>query len=127
MSLVLEKAAELAAALENCDELKVVKEKQEALRSDRDAEEILSSFFQMQQQLYALQEQGVEPDDELMTQFNTVQDKMEQNMAVAEFYKSQEDLGRLLQQVNKLISTAITGEDSDGCSESDCAGCAGCS
>lgn len=125
MSLVLEKAAELAAALEDCEELKIVKEKQDALHSDRDAEEILASFFQMQQQLYTLQEQGAEPDDELMAQYKDVQDKMEQNLAVAEFYKSQEALGQILQQINKLISKAITGEE--GCSEDSCASCAGCS
>ena len=79
MSLVLEKAAELAAALENCEELKDIKVKQEALRADAEAEEMLSVFFQMQQQLYSLQEQGKEPDPELTAQFNEIQDKMEKN------------------------------------------------
>jgi cell fate (sporulation/competence/biofilm development) regulator YlbF (YheA/YmcA/DUF963 family) len=124
MSLVLEKAAELAAALENCEELKEVKAKQEALRGDAEAEEILASFFQMQQQLYTLQEQGQEPDPELTAQFNEIQDKMENNQAVAAFYNSQAALGQILQQINQIITSAITGEEE--CTPDQCASCSGC-
>lgn len=125
MSLVLEKAAELAAALENCEELKDIKAKQEALRGDAEAEEMLNAFFQMQQQLYSLQEQGKEPDPEITAQFNDIQDKMEKNVAVAQFYASQAALGQVLQQVNQIITQAITGEE-ESCSPSQCAHCSGC-
>ena len=50
---------------------------------------------------------------------------MEQNMNVAKYYQSQAALGQLLQQINGLITKAITGEE--GCSEESCASCAGCS
>ena len=125
MSFVLEKAAELAAAIEESDELKQVKEMQKVIQEDQEAEEILNSFFQMQQQMYELQTKGIEPDDELNAQYNPIQDKMEQNMNVAKYYQSQAALGQLLQQINGLITKAITGED--GCSEESCASCAGCS
>ena len=125
MSRVLEKAAELAAAIEERDELKQVKEMQQAVQNDKEAEEILNSFFQMQQQMYQMQEKGIEPDDELNAQYNAVQDRMEQNMTVAKYYQSQAALGQLLQQINSLITKAITGEE--GCSEESCASCAGCS
>lgn len=124
MSRVLEKAAELADAIETCEELKEVKKMQQIIQGDKEAEEILNSFFQMQQQLFQLQEQGVEPDDELTAQYNAVQDKMEQNMNVAKYYQSQAILGQLLQQVNGLITKAITGED--GCTDEMCANCTGC-
>lgn len=123
MSIVLEKAAELAAAIEECEELKAVKEKQAAVAKDKEAEEILSSFFTMQQEIAEVQAAGKEPGDELMAQFNDVQNKMESNLAVAEYYQSQAILGQLLQQVNGLITKAITGEE---CSEEDCAHCSGC-
>ena len=125
MSFVLEKAAELAAAIEESDELKQVKEMQQVIQEDKEAEEILNSFFQMQQQMYELQGKGIEPDDELNAQYNAIQDKMEQNMNVAKYYQSQAALGQLLQQINGLITKAITGEE--GCSEESCASCAGCS
>ena len=125
MSFVLEKAAELAAAIEESDELKQVKEMQKVIQEDKEAEEILNSFFQMQQQMYELQTKGIEPDDELNAQYNAIQDKMEQNMNVAKYYQSQAALGQLLQQINGLITKAITGEE--GCSEESCASCAGCS
>ena len=125
MSFVLEKAAELAAAIEESDELKQVKEMQKVIQEDKEAEEILNSFFQMQQQMYELQGKGIEPDDELNAQYNAIQDKMEQNMNVAKYYQSQAALGQLLQHINGLITKAITGEE--GCSEESCASCAGCS
>lgn len=124
MSRVLEKAAELAVAIEESDELKQMKEMQLLLQEDKEAEEILNSFFKMQQQLYALQEQGIEPDDELNAQFNAVQDKMEGNITVAKYYQSQAALGQLLQQINALITKAITGEEA--CTEEMCANCSGC-
>lgn len=124
MSRVLEKAAELAVAIEESEELKQVKEMQQIIQEDKEAEEILNSFFQMQQQMYQLQEQGVEPDDELNAQYNAIQDKMEQNINVAKYYQSQAALGQLLQQINGLITKAITGEE--GCSDEMCASCSGC-
>lgn len=124
MSRVLEKAAELAVAIEESEELKNMKEMQLALQDDKEAEEILNSFFKMQQQLYALQEQGIEPDDELNAQFNAIQDKMEGNLTVAQYYQSQAALGQLLQQINGLITKAITGEE--GCTDEMCASCSGC-
>lgn len=124
MSKVLDKAEELAAAIEESEELQQVKAMQDLLSKDKEAEEILNSFFKMQQQLYSLQEQGIEPDDELNAQFNAIQDKMEGNMTVAKYYQSQAALGHLLQQINGLITKAITGQD--GCDEESCANCTGC-
>ncbi len=122
---VLEKAAALAQAIEESEELKIVREKETQLRADKAAEPILSLYFELQQKLFELQEQGKEPEMDLIEQFNQVQDKMEANPTIAEYYKAQEGLGILLQQVNAMISRALTGDDG-GCSDSDCASCSGC-
>ena len=45
MSLVLEKAAELADALEASEELKNARDCQRAVEGDEEANEILNSFF----------------------------------------------------------------------------------
>ncbi len=121
---VLEKAAELAQAIEDCEELRLVREKETTLRADKAAEPILSRYFELQQKLFEMQEAGKEPETELVNQFNLVQDQMEENAAISSYYKAQEGLGVLLQQVNAMISRALTGDD--GCSPSDCAGCSGC-
>lgn len=121
---VLEKAAELADAIELSEELRLVRQKEFELRADKTAEPILSLYFELQQKLMEIQEQGKEPDLELVDQFNKVQDQMEANESIAQYYKAQEGLGVLLQQVNTLISRALTGDD--GCSPSSCASCSGC-
>ncbi len=126
MSQVLEKAVELADALENCTELKDVKEKENEIKADPVASSLINSYFEMQHQMYQLQESGKEPDADLLQQFNDIQDKMSENIIIAEYYKSQETLGFLLQKINTMISKAITGEDPSECSDSDCASCAGC-
>ena len=126
MSNVLEKAAELAEALEVCEEMKNMKDKEAAIKQDPEASTILNSYFQMQNELYQLQEMGKEPEAELVAQFNEVQNKMEANIHIAEFYKCQEELGKLLQKINGLISKAITGEDPTECAPSDCVSCVGC-
>ncbi len=121
---VLEKAAELAQAIEESEELLLVRQKEVTLRADKGAEPILSLYFELQQKLFEMQEQGKEPEIELVEQFNTVQDQMEKNPAIAEYYKAQEGLGVLLQQINSMISRALTGDE--GCSDSNCASCSGC-
>ncbi len=125
MSQVLEKAAELAIAIEESEELLKARECQKAVEEDRDASEILNSYFSMQQQLNDLEKQGKEPDHNLITQFNAIQDKMEANANIANYYKSQADLGRMLQQINTFITKAITGQEP--CDEEACASCSGCS
>ena len=102
MSNVLEKAAELVEALEVCEEMKNMKDKEAAIKQDPEASTILNSYFQMQNELYQLQEMGKEPEAELVAQFNEVQ------------------------KINGLISKAITGEDPTECAPSDCASCVGC-
>ncbi|MDO4542232.1 MAG: YlbF family regulator [Bacillota bacterium] len=126
MSQVIEKAVELADALESCEELLTLRAKEDAVKADPEATTILNHYFEMQHQMYHLQENGREPDAELLEQFNAIQDKMSGNMVIAEYYKSQEALGLLLQKVNGMISKAITGEDPSECSDADCASCAGC-
>ena len=125
MSLVLEKAAELADALEASEELKNARDCQRAVEGDEEANEILNSFFSMQQQLNDLEAKGKEPDAALTAQFNAILDKMETNASIAKYYRSQAELGQLLQQINGLITKAITGQDSS-CTEDMCATCSGC-
>lgn len=123
MSRVLEKAAELASELEVCEELKKVKDMQMIIQGDKEAEKILNEFFTIQQKLYELQEKGIDPSDELNDEFNKVQDEMEKNVNVAKYYQSQAELGQLLQQINSMISEAITGGE---CTDEMCENCTGC-
>ena len=125
MSQVLEKAAELANAIETSEELLNARACQKAVEGDAEASEILNSYFSMQQQLNDLENQGKEPDQNLIAQFNGIQDKMEANVNIANYYKSQADLGRMLQQINTFITKAITGQEP--CDEDACASCSGCS
>lgn len=125
MSQVLEKAVELTEALEVCDEMKTMKEKEAALQSDPQALAIHDSYIQMQNQLYQLQEMGKEPEAELLQQFKDAETKLESNMVIAEYYQACAELGKIVQKINGLISKAITGQDPTECAPSDCEGCPG--
>ena len=124
MSAILEKAAELAAALEESEELKTVHECEMAVRMNPVADAILTDFFETQNTLQQMQMRGEQIDDELISKLNQIQDHMENNELIAKYYKSQEALGIILQQINGMLSKALTGEEA--CDPNSCATCGGC-
>ena len=123
MSVVLTRAEALAQAIAECDELKEARRCQAEVNGDPAAEAIINDFFRVQTQIMELQNQGKEPTDELNEEFNDIQDKMEGNLKVATYYQAQANLGRLLQEINEMITEAVTGEQ---CTEEMCETCSGC-
>ena len=123
MSVVLTRAEALAQAIADCDELKEARRCQMEVNGDPAAEAIINEFFKLQSQIMESQNRGEEPSDELNEAFNDVQDKMEGNLKVATYYQAQANLGRLLQEINELITEAVTGEQ---CTDEMCENCTGC-
>lgn len=126
MSIIIEKATELADALAASEELRIVREKEATLRQDAEAMALIQSFSEIQNQVQQAQMQGERIGDDLIAKFNEAQNKMEANDIVADYNDSQDKLGMILQQVNNILSQALSNGEEPGCDESQCAGCSGC-
>lgn len=120
---VLEKAKELADALTVSPELNDMREKEKLVKADSEARKLMDKISARQMELYQLQTEGKEPSPELMEMLSGLQEEMERNNKVMDYLGAQEKMGKILQEVNKMISEALSG---GSCEENDCSHCAGC-
>jgi cell fate (sporulation/competence/biofilm development) regulator YlbF (YheA/YmcA/DUF963 family) len=120
---VLIKAWELGAAISESQELKDVRNTEEAMFKDADARILIEEFEQFRQELESLARQGVKPPSDKQETFNQVRARMSGNALICDFMEAQERFNKILYQVNQILSQAITG--STGCSTEGCAGCGG--
>ncbi|MDD2498367.1 MAG: YlbF family regulator [Desulfitobacteriaceae bacterium] len=120
---VLEKAKELADALTVSPELNDMREKEKLVKADSEASQLMDKISARQMELYQLQTEGKEPSPELMEMLRGLQEEMERNNKVMDYLGAQEKMGKILQEVNKMISEALSG---GSCEENDCSHCAGC-
>jgi len=121
---ILEKAAELAAALEGSDEVKQVRETEKIVQADKQAVELMNKFQAKQMEVYNIQMAGKDPSEEISQELNQLRDRIQKNNKLMDYIQAQEKLGKILEQVNVLISKALQG---DSCGDNCCSGCAGCS
>jgi len=124
MADILAKAHELAKTMEESAELAAVREKEAAVQGDAEAKRIMDGLRSSQMEYYNLQMSGEEPSADLMAKIQSLQSEMEENSLVMDYMEAQETLGKILQQVNVIISQVLNG--GQGCSGSDCSSCSGC-
>ncbi|MGF7186628.1 cell fate (sporulation/competence/biofilm development) regulator YlbF (YheA/YmcA/DUF963 family) [Desulfitispora alkaliphila] len=122
---VIEQAKTLGAAIASSPELEQLKNAEARMTVDPTAGEIIQEFQQKQQELQQLQMQGKELTEEQKQAVESLEAKMQGNDSISSYMKAQQDFEQLLQQVNTIISSAISGDQ--GCSDSSCgSGCSGC-
>ncbi|MEL7566464.1 MAG: YlbF family regulator [Dehalobacterium sp.] len=122
---VLTKALELAEALEASPELNEMRKAEEAMQADKEAMSLMQDFRVKQMEVYNMQVAGEEPSDKLSEELEDFRKKLQENLLIMEYLTAQEKVGRILEYINTAISKVLQGDN--GCSESSCAGCSGCS
>lgn len=121
---VLEKAQELADALAGSPEIAELRGMEEKIKKNPEAEGLINEFRFKQMQYYNLQMEGKEATEEMMKEVQELQDRMEENQLVMDYMSAQERVGKILEQVNAMISRALQG---DSCASGECcSGCSGC-
>lgn len=105
--VLIEKAKELGREIKNSTEYQEMKKKEQGLSEDPQAKEILEELQQVQQQLEAAQNMGMQPGQEQMDKFNELRQQMHQNDTVSAFAQAQQELNELMKQVNDAITQGI--------------------
>ncbi|MGM0500892.1 MAG: YlbF family regulator [Bacillota bacterium] len=107
---IQEKAKELAESIKNSVEYKNLKEAKAKLDEDEEAAELLKKLQSKQQKVQMLRQNGQELNESIKNDLKSLHSEMEDNKIVSTFIKYQEDFNKIMEEVNKELSTAIQGE-----------------
>lgn len=118
---VLAKALELGVAISQSDELKNVREAEQAMFADPEARGLIEEFHQCRQELEFMRLRGMEPLPEQQEALGSVRGRMKMNPLISRFLEAQEGFDQMLRQVNQILNQAITG--SGGCEPGQCSSC----
>ena len=123
---IFEKAKELADLIAHSDVKKRADEANRALTSDPDAVDLISGYnAKRQEKLEAFAdkqptaEEAQEVNDFLQSEFN----KIAENATIQEYIEANRNLESMLNQMDQIIKSALTGGHSCG---GECSSCSGC-
>lgn len=111
---ILDKARELGAELSNSKELISLKEAEEMMLRNPDAQEAIKEYNEKQQSFQVIQSQGLPLTEGQKKELEDLELKMLNNPYVYNFFKAQQDFYKILEAVNDIISEAI-GMKQQGC------------
>ncbi|MEW6447256.1 MAG: YlbF family regulator [Bacillota bacterium] len=120
---VLAKALELGAAISQCEELKKVREAEQAMFTNPDARALIEEFQNYQRQVEFARSKGVQPGADLYETLRSVRNRMNENQLISDYFAAQEELNQILRQINQILNHAITG--GGGCTPDGCSTCGG--
>ena len=130
MSVVLDKAKDLAEAIVDSEELNNVRAAEAAMGNDKEALEIIRDFQEHQKIVFEKRKKGEQLTEVEEAKVKEIESRMEGNVNIKSYLEAQMKFENLLQGVNFIISQALSGGAQEGgcsCGSSDCGpGCEGC-
>ncbi len=125
MSIVLEKAQELAEAICDCEELSDLREAAEQVEGDETATHMIGRLQEKQDIIRRAASTGLELPDEQISELKELQTQIGDIPSVQDFNLAQGKFNRLMEDVNNIIAGALSNEGPDGGEDSHDDGC-GC-
>jgi cell fate (sporulation/competence/biofilm development) regulator YlbF (YheA/YmcA/DUF963 family) len=109
MSLVLDKAQELAEAISDSDELATLRTAAEQVDTDEAATGALKKFQEKQETIQMAARSGLELPPEQMAEMQTLQGQIREIPSIQNFAEAQGQFNALIDQVNDIIAGAVMG------------------
>ena len=128
MDAIIEKAKELGLIIKEDTRVKRVAVAQVAFSADFALQKNLKEFNDSRDKMMEMMNEGVEDTsliDPLNDKIKALYEVILETPAWKEYSAAQEEMGKLMEEVNNVINFMITGEEA--CSSSKCASCGGCS
>ncbi|WP_347490961.1 YlbF family regulator [Desulfoscipio sp. XC116] len=122
---ILEKAYELGQEIAASDELNDMKNSEMSMMQDPEAQGIIQEFNTKQKQYLEMQKQGQQLTDDQKKEVSDLEKRMLDNPLIYNYFQAQQKFEKVLEQINGIISNAITGQQSS-CSDECCSSCSGC-
>lgn len=121
MSAVLDKARELADLIKESDEIRELRDAEDKMYNDKAAQDIIAEFQAKQLEFQKTLDQGEELSEPQLAAKDALEEKMEANDAIRNYFEVQQKVEKLLEAVNMVVTRAISGENECG------SGCDSCS
>ena len=118
MSLVLDKAQELAAAISDSEELGQLKQAAGRVDGDEAATDALKKFSEKQEMVQRAASSGLQLPPEQMEELQEMQGQIRDIPSIQDFASAQTSFNQLMDQVNDIISAAVMGREPGEASES---------
>lgn len=126
---IYDKAQILADAIAASAELANLRETEQAMLADEEAQQIIAEFQEIQHRISEAQQQGKELSEEDQKAVATVEESVESHPLISSYLKAQDKFTEMLDSVNTVLANAIAygGESSgEGCSTCGSDGCSTC-
>ncbi|OAT81405.1 YlbF family regulator [Desulfotomaculum copahuensis] len=122
---VIEQARLLGDEIARSPELAAMRDAQEAMLGDSRAQEIIQEFQDKQKAFQMIQSQGHQLTESQKKDAEEMERRMMEHPLIVDFFRAQQDFEGMLEQINNIISEAISGRQ-EGCSDECCSSCSGC-
>ncbi len=123
MSVVLSKAKDLADAIAESSEIKTLRDAEIAMNLDQAALAIIDEFQNKQREYQEVMMSGGKLSAPQEAEHAALEEKMEANNFIRTYFDAQQEVEKLLQAVNMIVSRAISGEDASQCGSGCGSGC----
>jgi len=122
---ILEKAYELGQEISTSKELKEMKNAEMAMMQDDVAQQIIKEFNERQRLYMDIQKNGEQLTESQKEDVQGLEKKMLENPLIYQFFATQQNFEKVLEEINNIIAKAISGND-HACSDDCCTSCSGC-
>lgn len=122
---VIEQARLLGDEIANSPELAAMRDAQDVMLKDSRAQEIIQEFQDKQKAFQMIQSQGHQLTESQKKDAEEMERRMMEHPLIVDFFRAQQDFEGMLEQINNIISDAISGRQ-EGCSDECCSNCSGC-
>lgn len=119
---IYDKAKALADEIQNCDELRRVKESELKMLIDMEARQIVETYQQIQMDAINAGIAYDDLDDAKKAELTDLENKMQENAVIMEFMNANQELNQMLESVNMIIMSALNDNNGGGCSSCSSAG-----
>ena len=119
---IYDKAKALADVIQNCDELRRVKESELKMLIDMEARQIVETYQQIQMDAINAGIAYDDLDDAKKAELTELENKMQENAVIMEYMNANQELNQMLESVNMIIMSALNDNNGGGCSSCSSAG-----
>lgn len=116
---IYDKAKALADEIQNCDELRRVKESELKMLIDMEARQIVETYQQIAINAGIAYD---DLDDAKKAELTELENKMQENAVIMEYMNANQELNQMLESVNMIIMSALNDNNGGGCSSCSSAG-----
>ena len=111
MSMVVDKAEELANAISESEELVQLRQAAERVDNDEKASAALQKFSEKQEMVQRAASSGLQLPPEQMEELQEMQSQIREIPSIQDFATAQMGFNQLMDRVNDIISAAVMGRE----------------